>query len=54
MRQIRKWQECRDTSNEVTERQEEENRAESVFEAVVTEKFPKVIKDLMPPIQEVL
>lgn len=36
------------------ERQEEENRAKAVFEAIMMKKFPKVIKDLKPQIQEVL
>lgn len=54
MRHIGSGKNIQYTYNEVIERQEEENRAEAISEAIMTEKFPKVIEDLKPQIQEVL
>ena len=38
----------------VSEGQEEENGAKAISETIMTEKFPKVIKDFKPQIQEML
>lgn len=38
----------------VSEGQEEENGAKAISETIMAEKFPKVIEDFKPQIQEML